>query len=142
MRGRAAFIAFLIVLAAGAAGAAPTRPVYRIDSATAWVVHRQLVVTAWGAVRTGGWTAPQLRLRGGYAPEAGTLDVDLVATPPHRGHAVAQATLPVEATLTTRLPRTGVVRVKIVSETNSVIAAIKPYAASATTLLRPVRLAR
>jgi hypothetical protein len=91
---------------------------------------------------------PLLRVREASAREAATLEVEFVATPPRHRAAVAHAILPVSARLAALLPHTGVVQVKIVSQTNSVTVPItrlssrngRPYAASATT--RPARLAR
>jgi hypothetical protein len=150
MRARAAFVFFLIALATGVAVAAPTKLVYRIDRATATIAHNRLVISARGAVSTGGWMKPLLRLREAFGGEAATLEVEFVATPPRHRAAVAQAILPVSGRLAARLPRYGVIQVKIVSQTNSVTVPItrlssrngRPYAASATTRFRPVFLAR
>jgi hypothetical protein len=143
MRLRAAFVLLLIAMATGVAVAAPAKLVYRIDCATATVVRNRLVISARGAVSTGGWLKPLLRLREASAGEAAALEVEFVATPPRHRAAVAHAILPVSARLAAPLPHTGVVRVKIVSQTNSVMVPItrlnsrsgRPYAASATTRL-------
>ena len=148
MRARAAFALILIALASGVAVAAPATLVYRIDRATATVAHNRLVVSARGAVSTGGWQKPLLRLRETSSGETTTLEAEFVATPPRYRATVAHAILPVSARLAAPLPRYGVVQVKIVSQTNSVTVPItrlsgrndRPYAASATT--RPARLAR
>lgn len=148
MRTRAPFVVFLIALVTGVAMAAPAKLVYRIDRATATIAHHSLVVTARGAVSTGGWIRPSLRVREAYAPDAAALEVEFVATPPRHRAAVAHAILPVSARFAARSPHTGVVQVKIVSQTNSVTVPIlrlssrngRPYAASATT--RPARLVR
>jgi hypothetical protein len=150
MRTRAAFVFILIALATGVAAAAPAKLVYRIDRATATIAHNRLVIVARGAVSTGGWVKPLLRLHEASGAEAPTLAVEFVATPPRHRAAVAQAILPVSARFAARLPRTGVAQVKIVSQTNSVTVPImrlsgrkgRPYAASATTRFRPVFLAR
>lgn len=126
MRGRVALVAFLTVMMAGAAVAAPGTRVYRIDHATVKIEKHRLVISADGAVRTGGWAKPRLRLRDVAAPEADTMEVDFLATPPPTKHAVAQSILPVKATLKTGLPHYGTVQVKVVSETNSVIVPIAP----------------
>ena len=84
------------------------------------VVNRHLVISANGAVRSGGWGAPRLWVRSPAAPEASTLEVEFVARPPGPRAAVVQALLPVAAFKRARLPNYGTVRVKIVSETNSV----------------------
>ena len=121
MRARAAFVFLMIVLATGVAAAAPAKLVYRIDRATARVAHNRLVIAARGAVSTGGWMKPQLRLHESSGAEAGTLEVEFVATPPRHRAAVAHAILPVGARLAARLPHYGVVQVKVVSQTNSVM---------------------
>ncbi len=136
MRLRAAFVFFLIALVTGVAAAAPAKLVYRIDRATATIAKNRLVVVARGAVSTGGWVKPLLRLRGASAGEASTLEVEFVATPPRPRAPVAHAILPVSARIAAPLPRYGVVQVKIVSQTNSVIIPItrlsskngRPYA--------------
>jgi hypothetical protein len=141
MRWRMAFACVAIVLTAQGALAA-SKLIYRIDSATAYVEHGKLVVTASGAVKSGGWTRPVLRL---HAPlEADTLVLDFSATPPRSKRVVVQAILPITVTLKAAPPHDGTVQVKLVSETNSVIVPITfaRHAASATTLLRPVRFAR
>lgn len=120
MRGRAALICFLIAFAASSACAASPKLVYRIDSVTATIVNNRLVIDATGAVRSGGWAKPTLRLHEVAVPEARTLDVDFVATPPRHRAVVVQAILPVSTKLKTHLPHYGVAEVKIVSETNSV----------------------
>jgi hypothetical protein len=148
MRARAAFVIFLIALATGVAVAAPAKLVYRIDLATAMIARNNVVITARGAVSTGGWMKPLLRVRETSVREAATLEVEFVATPPRHRAAVAHAILPVSARLAARLPHYGVVQVKIVSQTNSVTVPITrlssrnglPYAASATARL--ARLAR
>ncbi len=120
MRLYATFISFLIVTAAGAAAAAPAKFVYRVDRATATIEHNRLVITARGAVPTGGWARPVLRVRATSVKEAKTLEVYFMAQPPQPGATVVQAILPVSARVTARLPRDGIADVKIVSQTNSV----------------------
>jgi hypothetical protein len=120
MHARAAFVFFLIVLTTGVAVAAPATLVYRIDRATATIQHNRLVIAATGAVSTGGWANPLLRRHQASGPEASTLKVEFVATPPRHRAAVAQVILPVSARLAARLPHSGVVQVKIVSQTNVV----------------------
>ena len=150
MRARAAFVFFLAALATGVAVAAPAKLVYRIDRAAAAIENNRLVIVARGAVSTGGWMNPRLRLRETSGQEANTLEVEFVATPPRRRAAVAQAILPVSARIKARRPYYGVVQVKVVSQTNIVTVPIthlssrngNGYAASATTRFRPVFLAR
>ena len=120
MRAGVVLICFLLMLAQSADAAAPPKLVFRVDHATATISHRHLVITARGAVRSGGWLKPTLRVLEASAPEARTIEVDFVARPPRHGAAVVQAILPATAKLEAGLPRYGAVEVKIVSETNSV----------------------
>ncbi len=126
MRSRVPLICFFTVVCAASAAAAPAKPVYRVDGATAIIKHHRLIVRAQGAVRTGGWATPRLRLRESSASESRALEVEFVAVPPRRGSAVAQATLPVHAMLAARLPGDNVAQVTIVSETNSMTVPITP----------------
>ena len=119
MRSRVPLVCFLAITSAVSAAAAPATPVYRIDGATATIRHHRLIVRAEGAVRTGGWATPQLRLREASASEARVLQVEFVAIPPRHGAAVAHAILPVHAVLAARLPGDNVAQVTVVSETNS-----------------------
>jgi hypothetical protein len=123
MRASAAFLCILSALAAVPASAQTL--VYRVDQATAVIDGSHLVVTAKGAVRSGGWEHPRLVLRkGGHEP--GDIEIDFTATPPENSSVVIQSLLPVNVTLRTRLPRSGVAAVKVVSQTNSVTAEIIP----------------
>ena len=119
MRAGAVFICFLLLLAGTADAAVPPKLVFRVDRATATISHRHLVITAGGAVCSGGWGNPTLRVLAA-APEAKTIEVEFMARPPRHRAAVVQAILPVSAKLKTGLPRYGAVEVKIVSENNSV----------------------
>jgi hypothetical protein len=114
--------------------------VYRVDSATAQIENGRLVVTASGAVKSGGWTRPVLRLHG--SPQADTLVMDFAATPPRSKRVVVQAILPITVTLKAAPPHDGTVQVKLVSQTNSVTVPIVRHATAATTPLRPARVAR
>ena len=66
MRSRAPLICFFAIICAASAAAAPAKPVYRVDGATATIKHHRLIVRARGAVRTGGWATPRLRVREGF----------------------------------------------------------------------------
>ena len=120
MRGSTAFVLILFALAASAASAMPAKLVYRIDHATARIEHHRLVIAASGAVSTGGWKKPRLRLHEVESAEAATMEVEFVADPPPRHAAVANAILPVHAKLSARMPHAGVIQVKILSQTNAV----------------------
>jgi hypothetical protein len=126
MRVGAAFVFILLAFAASAANAASVKPVYRVDQATAVISGHHLVITAKGAVRTGGWTHPKLVVRSKPASRPSQLEVSFVATPPSGKAVVIQATVPVKVKLKTRVPRYGVAEVRVVSETNTVTAEIIP----------------
>lgn len=95
-------------------------PVYKVDRATAQVTGHKLAISATGAVRTGGWQNPQLRVKPQHAPETDTLEVEFLATPPAKDATVIQALLPVSTTITTGLPRYATTKVKIVAESNAI----------------------
>ena len=127
-RSALAFAAAALVLTASTPALAGTAQrntlIYKVDSATAQVTGRKLTITAQGAVSTGGWENPQLRVKPQRTPEADTLVVEFVATPPPQDAAVIQALLPVSATVTVGLPRYATTKVKVVAETNNVTADI------------------
>lgn len=95
-------------------------PVYKVDNATAQVTGHKLTISVTGAVRTGGWQNPQLRVKPQHAPETDTLEVEFLATPPAKDATVIQALLPVSTTITTGLPRYATTKVKIVAESNAI----------------------
>lgn len=95
-------------------------PIYKVDSATAQVTGHKLTISATGAVRTGGWQNPQLRVKPQHTPETDTLEVEFLATPPAKDATVIQALLPVSATITANLPRYATTKVKIIAESNDV----------------------
>ena len=105
--------------------AVSARPIFRVDEARAVIVNRHLVISANGAVKSGGWGTPRLWVRPPTAPEADTLEVEFVARPPRPRAAVVQALLPVAAFKRARLPNYGTVRVKIIAETNTVTVPIR-----------------
>jgi hypothetical protein len=117
-----AVLAFIIALAA--APAAADSLVYRVDSATAVISGKQLIITARGAVKTGGWDHPHLVARKSH--EVGDLDFELVATPPENSATVIQALMPVKARVTIRLPKNDVAAVRVTGASNTVTAQIIP----------------
>lgn len=123
----------IVALYAAPASAARAKLIYKVDQATAVVENRTLVITAAGAVRSGGWERPHLRVKQAWIPESDTLVVEFLATPPSGRAMVIQAILPVQATLNAPLPHYGAVQVKIVAETNSVTVPINmTHSAKAT----------
>jgi hypothetical protein len=117
-----AVLAFLIALAATPAAADSL--VYRVDSATAVISGKQLIITARGAVKTGGWDHPHLVARKSH--EVGDLDFELVAMPPENSATVIQALMPVKARLTIRLPKNDIAAVRVTGASNTVTAQIIP----------------
>ncbi len=106
-------------------GADAAKPVLKVDSVTASAVSgapNRLVIHATGAVNSGGWQSPRLRVK--IVPESKEMIIVFVAIPPAVKKTVVQAVLPVRATLTVLMPKEQVVSVKVASETNSVSAKI------------------
>lgn len=123
-RPTAAFALFALAAATATAFAATPQQVYRVDAVTAKIVNRHLVVTAHGAVTSGGWTKPRLHLEP-HTAEAPEETVEFLASPPANDKVVIQALLPVETTAVFPLPRYGAVRVKVTSQTNAVTTEIE-----------------
>jgi hypothetical protein len=116
----------VFALAAATATVASAAPqlIYRVDSVTAKIVKNQLVVTASGAVSSGGWTRPRLHLTP-HVPEAPDEVIEFQASPPLGNAVVIQALLPVSATAVFPLPHYGAIRVKVTAQTNAVTAPIQ-----------------
>jgi len=127
MLGRALFVLLLFAVAVPFASASPAKLVYRIDHATARIEHNRLVIAASGAVSTGGWQKPRLRVHEVPTVDGETLDVEFVATPPRHRAAVVQAILPVRAQLDARWPHGVVVEVKILSQTNALTVPVAQF---------------
>ncbi|HJW41021.1 MAG TPA: hypothetical protein VJ476_07310 [Rhizomicrobium sp.] len=123
---RSAIAAFALALAAATASVADAAPklVLRVDKVSAVIVRDHLVVSATGAVRSGGWSMPRLHLKEFHIPESDTEVIEFLASPPAPGAVVIQALLPVTATAVFPLPHYATVQVKVVSETNSVVAPV------------------
>lgn len=120
---RASALVALVFFAAVPAAAQTL--VYRVDQATAVIDGSHLIVSAKGAVRTGGWERPRLIVRKS-TQFPGDVEIAFVATPPDNRLAVVHSLLPVKVKLTTRLPKSGVAAVRVISETNAVTAQIIP----------------
>ncbi len=116
---------FALAAATATAQAAAPQPVYRVDSVTAKILRGRLVVTASGAVSSGGWSKPRLHLETAHTPEAPEEVIEFQASPPMDNAVVIQALLPVTTTAVFPLPHYGTVRVKVTSQTNSVTAPIQ-----------------
>jgi hypothetical protein len=120
-----ALAALLLFSAPVDAAATRAQLVYKVDHVSVTVQGRKMTITATGAVKSGGWENPRLHIKEVRAPEAHTLVIEFLATPPAKDEAVVQALLPVSATLTTGLAPYGTIEIKVEAETNSQTA---PYA--------------
>jgi hypothetical protein len=78
--------------------AAPVeRRVYKVDSVIATLRDHALTIRAKGAVQTGGWRKPRLRVMRGNEPRV--VVVEMLAEPPPPGMTVIEALVPVTASL-------------------------------------------
>jgi len=123
---RSILLPVILALAAVAATAAPAAPklIFKIDKVTAAIIKGRLVVNASGAVNSGGWTAPRLHLLP-HKPEDNTETIEFLAQPPIDEAVVIQALLPIQTTAVFPLPHYGVTQIKVVSETNAVMAPLQ-----------------
>lgn len=124
MRGFALIFAGLMSSTPVDAAAARAQLIYKVDHVTASIQGRKLIVTASGAVNSGGWENPKLHIKEIRIPESAALDIEFLATPPPKDAVVIQALLPVNATLTAPLPPYGTTEVKVEAQSNSVTAPI------------------
>jgi hypothetical protein len=124
MRAVASLIAAAAALLFAQAAMADSALIYRIDSASAIVQHHRLVISANGAVNSGGWTRPELVIEQPSASEARIIKVRFVAKPPSAGEAVIQALLPIKVQRIALLPRYGAKKVEVIAATNAVTVAI------------------
>ena len=122
MRARLFALSFAAAISFGHAAAADaSRRVWRVDSASAIVAGGHLVISANGAVKSGGWDRPKLLVLEPSAQEARMLKVQFVARPPAPSEVVVQQLLPIAARKAVRLPGAATTKVEIVAETNSLI---------------------
>ncbi|HEY5237814.1 MAG TPA: hypothetical protein VIJ62_05485 [Rhizomicrobium sp.] len=119
----AAILAILAAMPVGAYAQSPTPAlVLRVDNVTlADTPKHRLIITVKGAVRSGGWSKPDLRAG---KRDGDTLVFDLVAMPPPKNATFIEAVMPVQASETIAMPPQSVTQIKIVSETNSATAPI------------------
>jgi hypothetical protein len=126
MKRRIAMAAAALLVAAtslaAAAGGSPAKPVFRIDNAKATAERGKLVIEANGAVRTGGWENPRLRIE--RSKTSDEMIIVFVAIPPAPKSMVVQAILPVKAKVTVPMPAAAITEVRIAGETNSVVTKI------------------
>jgi hypothetical protein len=105
-------------------GAPRSRLVYRVDRVSAEVRNNKLVVSASGAVNSGGWRHPHLYAKPS-PPEAPILELEFYADPPSSKRVVIQELLPISAELRMGLPKYGTVAVSVSSETNEIATQIR-----------------
>ncbi|MBL6852775.1 MAG: hypothetical protein ISS15_20465 [Alphaproteobacteria bacterium] len=131
---RSYFAPAILALAAATATGAQAEPklIYKIDKVTAAIIKNRLVVSASGAVNSGGWTAPRLHLLP-HKPEDNTETIEFQAQPPIDQAVVIQALLPIQTTAVFPLPHYGVTQITVVGDTNAVTAPLQmpPAAAGA-----------
>lgn len=118
-------IAAALVAATATTAVAAPKLIYRVDTVTVSVDRNQMVVTANGAVNSGGWSSPRLQRKAAHTPESNGEEFEFLATPPATDAVVIQALLPVSATGRFPLPRYGAVQVKVVAESNSVTTPVR-----------------
>jgi len=131
-RGAFLFVALMLALASSTqtlARPARTQLVYRVDSVSAAIVNGKLVVDVSGAVNSGGWHKPRLRVKPS-APEARVLEMDFIATPPSSKHVFIQELMPVHVQIKLPLPKYGTVAVSAAAQTNSIAAEIRFHPAN------------
>jgi hypothetical protein len=119
-----AALVFALAAATATAAGAASQAIYRVDRVTAKTVNGHLVVTASGAVSTGGWTQPRLHLTP-HVAEAPEEVIEFQAAPPLGNSVVIQALLPITTTAVFPLPHYGTVRVKVTAQSNAVTAPIQ-----------------
>jgi hypothetical protein len=117
-------VIFVLAAATATAVSAASQLIYRVDSVTAKSLNGHLVVTASGAVSSGGWTHPRLHLTP-HAAEAPEEVIEFQASPPLGNSVVIQALLPITTTAVFPLPHYGTVRVKVTAQSNAITAPIQ-----------------
>ncbi|MBV9548935.1 MAG: hypothetical protein JO256_04605 [Alphaproteobacteria bacterium] len=109
-------VLFLLFLTALPAFAAPEKRVWRVDSIVATQSGANVVVQVKGAVQSGGWHHPHLKVAHG---DTHTLVVEFLAQPPGATATVISGLLPITATVTVRADH-AIVSVKALAEANEV----------------------
>ncbi len=123
-----AFASGCIVLAAFAGSAhsssyrPPVQQVLKVDEVSAKFEKGILTITASGAVATGGWNTPSLRIK---ENRRDVMVLDFVAQPPATDALVIQAIVPVRARLATGSPGPRITSVRVDSQSNSLSTTIE-----------------
>ncbi len=117
-------IAIAATLASVPAFAAPHKtapePIYKVDTVSATTDEGKLVVTAHGAVSSGGWSNPHLRQKS--SKDAHVMAFEFVAVPPPPDAAVIQALVPVAAKAT--VPAARISEIRVDAESNDAAIAV------------------
>jgi len=100
------------------------RLIYRVDRASAYIQNNKLIVDVSGAVSSGGWRHPRLRVKPS-PPEAAILQMEFVADPPPPKRVFVQELLPIITELKTGLPKYETVAVSVSSQTNEITTQIR-----------------
>ncbi len=114
-------LAALILASSTLAAQASEKLVYRLDSVTAVAVPGGIQIQVQGAVRSGGWGNPRLKIS---QVEARTVVVEFLAQAPHPGTVVIQGLLPVSAQVTVK-SGSGVTSVRVEADANTVTAQVQ-----------------
>jgi hypothetical protein len=116
---RPALIA-LMLAATSVAAHATEKQVYRLDSVTAVAVKGGIQIQAKGAVNSGGWTRPRLKVT---HVDARTVVVEFLAQLPTSGAMVITGLIPVSARVTVKAGH-GVTSVRAEAEANDITAQV------------------
>ena len=113
-------LAALILAASTIAAQAMEKQVYRLDSVTAVAVAGGIQIQVRGAVRSGGWDNPRLKV---LQVDGRTVVVEFLAQAPPSGTVVIQGLLPVSAQVTVKAG-SGVTSVRVEADANTVTAQV------------------
>jgi hypothetical protein len=113
-------LALLLLAATSVAAHATEKQVYRLDSVTAVAVPGGIQIQARGAVRSGGWSHPRLRVT---HMDAKSVVVEFLAKTPPADAAVIQGLIPVSAQVTVKAGH-GVTSVRVEADANDVTAQV------------------
>jgi hypothetical protein len=117
---RSLALGFAAVFAIAPAAAAPHKatpePVYKVDSVITTNEEGKLVVTARGAVNSGGWTNPRLRPKA--SKDAHVMAFEFVAVPPPPDAAVIEALVPIEARTIAPRPAARISEIRVDAASN------------------------
>jgi hypothetical protein len=120
---RSLALGFAAIFAVAPAVAAPHKtapePVYKVDSVVTTNDDGKLVITAHGAVSSGGWTNPHLRPKA--SKDAHVMAFEFVAVPPPPDAAVIEALVPVDAKTVAPRPAARISEIRVDAESNDAV---------------------